>query len=103
MRLHNWSIDHAVQDEFALLDDGVPEYGCSQPDRWAKRPVFDKYGRPVQELDTVQEPAADAPLLHRGLPHARRRDMLMQAVKEAGLKRPALPSHKARQRKGRKV
>lgn len=102
MRLHNWCIQHCIVEETYLreLDDGSV-MGWVSPSRWLKLPKFDGYGRPLAELNTSEQHLDRSSSAHAGGPHTFRRDTLMKAIQEAGLRRPSLPAHLVPQNKGR--
>ena len=83
MRLHNFCIDQRV------IADNLVTFGCFtevQPQRLAKTPHFDRDGLPVDFLDIERGPTRD----YRRQKSCQRRDELVQAIKNAGLTRPAL-------------
>ena len=56
-----------------------------QPNRLKQTPHFDKDGRPLRHLDIEKGPKPD----YRRVPHCGRRDELVKAIADAGLRRPA--------------
>ena len=102
MKLHNFCIDRRIHESL-LRQKG--DYTEVQPRRWVRTPLFDREGRPVEFLDilrTKPRPPAHATAL--ALRYAKR-DALVQAVADSGLKRPALKAgvrKKQKKRRGRK-
>ena len=79
--------------------------GEVQPGRWERVPKFDREGRPVEYLDTA---AANAPPPEPRMRRAvaadagkRRQEALAQAIRNAGIARPAL-QHGLRKKKRRR-
>jgi hypothetical protein len=101
MRLHNLCIDERITEE-TCFKNGLGEV---QPGRWERVPKFDREGRPVEYLDTA---AANAPPPEPRMRRAvaadagkRRQEALAQAIRNAGIARPAL-QHGLRKKKRRR-
>ena len=95
MRLHNFCIDKRIETEL------TEKHGMTEvnPDRWAHGPKFDREGRPVEYLDIERTPTSSSALRQSNLSV---RDELVRAIKDAGLRRPALPSGVRRKGKGKR-
>ena len=99
IRLHNVCIDWGVTERELEMINGL---GKVQPGRWAKVPIFDRYGRPVRMLDTTGLKASDVSNVAYSADRFKRRGELVAAVREAGIVRPPLPAGVAKKRKTRK-
>lgn len=98
MRLHNFCIDHNVTDETCNVN-GLSQI---QPARWALTPLFGKNGEPVEYMDIEKETAQRRRMTASTASSTPIRDMLVQAIAESGLRRPALPTHAVRKMRKRK-
>lgn len=92
MHLHNFCIDCKLEvDGEVPISNGFAEV---QPNRWQRAPVFDREGRPVKHLAKVlrgDEGDRDK---------TERRDALVLAIKNAGLKRPRQRNGMLRKKRG---
>ena len=101
MRLHNFCIDERISEETEIMNG----FGQTQPGRWQPVPKFDKDGRPVEYLDTGNDPSERPNVRRRALlpndARFRRRDELAAAIQAAGIARPALAPglHKKKKKK----
>jgi hypothetical protein len=83
VRLHNFCIDKRIETHMREKN-GLTEL---QPDRWSIAPKLDRDGRPLRMLQTKRGPPdSDAPA-PPGDRYSRRQE-LIEAIFEAGLKRP---------------
>lgn len=94
MRLHNFCIDQRISEEHLPAMDG--EMGIAVPgepgvvvDRWEKRPVFDREGRPVYALSIVDEAALSGGGGGGGVDANSTRERLRAGVESDGVSRPA--------------
>ena len=89
IRLHNFCTEERL-DTTDLEDLPIDAHGRVEVSegRWRQEPVFDREGRPVQYLDTGATPAP-----HRAGVVLKRRQELVDAVHDAGLKRVVRPKH----------
>ena len=90
MRLHNFCIDKklavGIQAKHGLAE--------VQPGRWAHPPVEDRHGRPIDNLRTKRSRVPDDVAVPPGDRFGRRKE-LIQAIDEAGLKRPKLRNERS--------
>lgn len=92
MRLHNFCIDKRIADE-TFVHNGMGEI---QPGRWDQAPNIDRDGRPVHMLDTCGN---TRPRNMQQEARYQRRAQLVEAIRQAGLVRPALSAGLLRKRK----
>ena len=90
MRLHNFCIDARMEDEWdrakSMDENGLTKV---QPGRWEKTPIFNRDGRPIEYMDIEKETRdIRRDTIQSGAERLRNR--LVQAVRDAGLARPAL-------------
>mmetsp|Transcript_9184 Transcript_9184/g.11788 ORF Transcript_9184/g.11788 Transcript_9184/m.11788 type:complete len:412 (+) Transcript_9184:50-1285(+) len=78
MKLHNYCIDRRIELSLRELS-GMTEI---LPGRWARTPVFDRDGRPVEYLTSRRDST------HQSHVHNAAQKRLMRAIQVAGLKRP---------------
>ena len=89
MKLHNFCINRSIDEERVAKSGAQAEL---LPGRWEKEPTFDENGRPVEHLDTCRtsdESAAEARARNASGDRNATRLGLVQAIREAGLSRPA--------------
>ena len=94
MRLHNWCIDHNIQDETNISGP----LSVVQPDRWAITPTFDKEGRPVEHLDILRTKETRG-RMREIVGKTARRDELIEIVRDHCIQRPALRAGITRKRR----
>ncbi|MGB1592517.1 MAG: transposase family protein, partial [Promethearchaeia archaeon] len=95
IRLHNFCIDERVSFSMRTVNG----FGQVQPGRWEKMPLFDKEGRPVEQLDIERTGVTGRARDRRRAKNARR-DRLVELVAASGIKRPALKRGQWKKRRG---
>jgi hypothetical protein len=86
MRLHNFCIDRGIGISVPAQRLGMSEI---QPGRWQYTPLFDKDGAPVEYLRSRKTDAGVEPQPPPADDRHHRRDILIRAINDSGLKRPA--------------
>ena len=90
MRLHNFCIDARMEDEWdrakSMDENGLTKV---QPGRWEKTPIFNRDGKPLEYMD-IEKETRDIRRDNIVSGAERLRSRLVQAVRDAGLARPAL-------------